>query len=51
MELKTFESTSFGRVAQEYLMGGVSSSFRINPFTGKPMGTRGFSWSTLVLDM
>ena len=37
MELQTIEGTSFRSVAQEYLTGGVSSSFRINPFTGKPL--------------
>lgn len=37
MEYRTLESTSFQSAAQEYLVGGVSSSFRINPFTGKPL--------------
>lgn len=30
-------NNTFRKVAQNYLMGGVSSSFRINPFTGQPM--------------
>lgn len=29
--------TSYWNEARQYLTGGVSSSFRINPFTGKPM--------------
>jgi len=29
--------TSYWRDAQRYLTGGVSSNFRINPFTGQPM--------------
>lgn len=29
--------TTYWTEAQKYLVGGVSSSFRINPFTGKPM--------------
>lgn len=31
------------------LRGGFREFY--NPFTGKPLGARGFSWSTLVLDM
>jgi glutamate-1-semialdehyde 2,1-aminomutase len=30
-------SNSYREIAQKSLMGGVSSSFRINPFTGQPM--------------
>jgi len=37
MEIQKLESTSFREVAQEYLVGGVSSNFRINPFTGRPL--------------
>ena len=31
------DNTAFWEVAQEVLVGGVSSSFRINPYTGQPM--------------
>ena len=33
----TQEYTQYWKKAQKYLVGGVSSSFRINPFTGMPM--------------
>jgi len=33
----TNEFTSYWNTAQQYLTGGVCSSFRINPFTGQPM--------------
>jgi glutamate-1-semialdehyde 2,1-aminomutase len=33
----TREFTNYYRKARQYLLGGVSSSFRINPFTGMPM--------------
>jgi glutamate-1-semialdehyde 2,1-aminomutase len=33
----TQEFTQYWKKAQKYLVGGVSSSFRINPFTGVPM--------------
>ena len=31
------QTTDYRKKAQQYLVGGVSSSFRINPFTEKPM--------------
>jgi glutamate-1-semialdehyde 2,1-aminomutase len=31
------DNTPYWNDAQKYLVGGVSSSFRINPFTGQPM--------------
>jgi glutamate-1-semialdehyde 2,1-aminomutase len=37
MPAHTQEYTSYWTEAQKYLVGGVSSSFRINPFTGIPM--------------
>ena len=30
-------NTAFWELAQEVLVGGVLSSFRINPYTGQPM--------------
>lgn len=33
----TTKASEFWNVAQQVLTGGVSSSFRINPFTGQPM--------------
>ena len=37
MASQLHDSDSFWSVAQQYLVGGVSSSFRINPYTAKPM--------------
>lgn len=37
MVSQMIESGSFWSYAQQYLVGGVSSSFRINPYTAKPM--------------
>jgi glutamate-1-semialdehyde 2,1-aminomutase len=37
MQYQTLESTTFHQTARQYLVGGVSSSFRINPFTGVPL--------------
>lgn len=37
METHALDATSLQEVAREYLVGGVSSSFRINPFTGVPL--------------
>jgi len=31
------DNTTYQKFAQQYLTGGVSSSFRLNPFTGEPM--------------
>lgn len=31
------DNSSYWQMAQQYLTGGVSSSFRINPYTGQPM--------------
>jgi glutamate-1-semialdehyde 2,1-aminomutase len=31
------ESTTYGQAAQQALVGGVSSSFRINPYSGRPL--------------
>jgi len=31
------DNSSYRKYAQDYLLGGVSSSFRINPFTGEPI--------------
>lgn len=31
------DTQTYRKYAQDYLVGGVSSSFRINPFTGEPM--------------
>jgi len=31
------KNDSYWSVAQQYLVGGVSSNFRINPYTAKPM--------------
>jgi len=33
----TYSFTTYWKEAREFLVGGVSSSFRINPFTNKPM--------------
>jgi glutamate-1-semialdehyde 2,1-aminomutase len=37
MDLQTSENSAYWRMAQQYLLGGVSSSFRINPYTGQPL--------------
>ena len=37
MRAQSQDFTTYWMEAQKYLVGGVSSSFRINPFTGKPM--------------
>ena len=37
MNIQTYDFQSYWTEAQNYLIGGVSSSFRINPFTGRPM--------------
>jgi glutamate-1-semialdehyde 2,1-aminomutase len=37
MPALTQEYTNYRKKAQKYLVGGVSSSFRINPFTNMPM--------------
>jgi glutamate-1-semialdehyde 2,1-aminomutase len=37
MNSQSKESAAYGSRAQQSLVGGVSSSFRINPFTGWPM--------------
>lgn len=37
MEQPTYDNASYWSLAQQYLLGGVSSSFRINPFTGQPL--------------
>jgi glutamate-1-semialdehyde 2,1-aminomutase len=37
MLVQSQDFTAYWMEAQKYLVGGVSSSFRINPFTGKPM--------------
>jgi glutamate-1-semialdehyde 2,1-aminomutase len=40
MEYQFSDNAAFGQMAQQVLMGGVSSSFRINPFTGQPLYLR-----------
>lgn len=37
MNSQTADTNDYQQVAKEFLVGGVSSSFRINPFTAKPM--------------
>ena len=40
MEQTAIDNNTFYAQAQKYLLGGVSSSFRMNPFTGKPLYIR-----------
>jgi glutamate-1-semialdehyde 2,1-aminomutase len=40
MEFPTIDNKTYWNTAQNYLEGGVSSSFRINPFTGRPLYVR-----------
>ncbi len=37
MVSQSYQNASFRNVAQQYLVGGVSSSFRINPYTHQPL--------------
>jgi len=40
VDFPTVDNKSYWSTAQQYLMGGVSSSFRINPYTGMPLYVR-----------
>jgi glutamate-1-semialdehyde 2,1-aminomutase len=37
MDFSPVDNDAYWNTAQQFLMGGVSSSFRINPYTGKPL--------------
>jgi len=40
VDFPTVDNTTYWSAAQQYLEGGVSSSFRINPYTGRPLYVR-----------
>jgi glutamate-1-semialdehyde 2,1-aminomutase len=40
MEFPTIDNNTYWSTAQNYLEGGVSSSFRLNPYTGEPLYVR-----------